>query len=319
MHLLVPQGIGDIYWTYQLLRPLADARKIPLHFHIAAIAGHDNTGDKVVQRARPWVSQWPGVAHVDYHEIPSPRYHWLATQAADPFCMSNVIEAYLEGHGRISEDPIPVAANGWLESGRRLEGLGAPEWNPKLTLAPGFDFNLALEQLDPDDRLVAIYLSGTSDMAHPQSLGCWSAHQWAELWRTLRARLPYDLDDTLVAFVGAHYDHAFMRRFEDIARVRRATWVIDRDPAEVLRVLHRADLFIGFQSGLNIMADALDTASQIMLYYPHLNDMMPTWTKPTSERQRPALHHPATFATRPEQVAEEYAAALAERERAGVR
>jgi hypothetical protein len=46
----------------------------------------------------------------------------------------------------------------------------------------------------------------------------------------------------------------------------------------VVDILQRSEFFIGYQSGLNILADNLDTP-QMMLYFDNLKPMLYTWCK----------------------------------------
>ncbi len=53
---------------------------------------------------------------------------------------------------------------------------------------------------------------------------------------------------------------------------------IDSYPGNVMHILKNSKLYLGYQSGLNIMADNMDV-KQVIMYYSMLEKMKYTWCK----------------------------------------
>lgn len=282
--LLVPQGIGDIYWIYQQVISHVDW----LHLKVAVIAGHDNA-TKQVNRAAPWVLQWPGIGSVSQQVVTHGEYDHLAQSR---FSLDEVIDDLGAGP-KNRQTPIPFACNGWLESGQRLETMSArpdrqPRWSVDFRITKTSNPALLAETGQP---ILAVYISGSPGP------GAWQNSQWIALYHAFCEQ--YHARDWLVAFIGAAYDLPHMQRFAHHAQVRRSTWVIDRDPDEVLDVLQRSRFFLCYQSGLGIMADALKVP-QLMLYYPRIEAMMNTWCQPGHYPR--GIYNSATFDQDPAEV-----------------
>lgn len=120
----------------------------------------------------------------------------------------------------------------------------------------------------------------TYQVAFVHLLGSWPATKWAELLNS--TGLPTILlgqtwDVTVLKALAKHLDveHHMM---------------ISESPTRVLFALHEAKLFIGFQSGLNIMCSRLGTPD-VMVYSDSLKRMFFTWNDP----RHYDIHHPFTF------------------------
>ena len=75
---------------------------------------------------------------------------------------------------------------------------------------------------------------------------------------------------------------------------------IGRCPAQACHVIQHARAFIGYQSGLSILADNFDTP-QVMLYFDILERLMYAWPKPGNIANR--SYRPFLFAQTPTEVA----------------
>jgi hypothetical protein len=86
-----------------------------------------------------------------------------------------------------------------------------------------------------------------------------------------------------VLLIGAGYDSPATTALSTMLRAdgTEHSVLIDRPPAEVIDILRRSAFYMGFQSGLNVLADNLDVP-QLMLYYAHLDRMRYTWCKPAN-------------------------------------
>lgn len=259
------QGVGDIFWVYQKLAPYVDAIDLSI-----TILRHD----EVQRRAVAFVKLMPKVRSVDF-ELQQP---WVYHQLAQSYTR---LDQVLQSGGA-------YACNARLEQGVRLEAMD-----------PGFDPQWDVPLLVPEERYlpgeyVAAYVSGNK---HDSS---WDDDVWADfiagvVWAK-------GLTRQRVVIVGASYDAGRANSVADkLHRVHSvgATAAIDLPAAEVVRVLRDASFFIGYQSGLNVLADNYDTP-QVMVYFPHLRKMMNTWCKPGHAES--GVFRAFTFDQRPAEI-----------------
>lgn len=297
--LIVPQGIGDIYWVYQRFVELYDQ----LHIRIAVIRGHDNAG-KVVRRAEPFVRTWPGVASVDFVEVDHHTYDTLAHLDFQPRWVLDDVEATRSPDGHF------FACNGYLEKGTRLESVNADlptRWDVEFPIAAESDSYTIQDWVENGQPYLAFYISGHTDQPHPQQLGAWPVEKWTAFYRALRQAKP-EVADMPVVLIGALYDHAVMRRFVEHAKLLRSTFFLQQSPEQVYHCLDHAWAYVGYQSGLGILADALRCPS-LMLYFNSLDGLHYSWCRP--EHRDQGIFTAAAFREDPEKVAFDWAARLA--------
>jgi ADP-heptose:LPS heptosyltransferase len=202
------------------------------------------------------------------HTTVSPEAHRSVSWLTDCYpCVSKVstqlvnTEAYNEllSHWQLpnlKQYPTlrhPYAVNLPLERGVKLAEIDDHEvnWDIEVTTK-----NVPL----PYHKYIALYVSRAAP---------WKAAQWAELANS--TNLP-------VLLLGANWDHHEIKAVTEHLRNSYCVW-LGRPPQEVLWGLQNASLFIGYQSGLNILADRLRT-KQVMIYFMHLRKMIGTWNDP---------------------------------------
>jgi len=274
IHAVVPQGIGDIFWVYQKLLPFFDK----IHFHIAAT----NPDDTIQKRSVHFVASWPKVVGCDMRRVTQSVYDKTINgkhRLVD-------ILAHVNGPKAQAKEYY-IGFNRWLEDGVRLEQI-----DPGFPVAWGV--GLPEEEAPvPYDDFVTLYVSGT------KAQFVWGMEGWERLTRAIYAKLDYGKP---LLVIGAEYDRHHTE--ELAARLQGLTDITVRvgmNPAQVNRVLHTTSLFIGYQSGLNILADNFGTP-QVMIYFPFLKNMMYTWCQPGHAES--GLFQAFTFDTPPGAVAD---------------
>jgi len=251
----VPQGIGDIFWVYQKLAPYFDL----IHFKILV-----TRNDLVQERAAKWLDVLPKTGSIIVDCVSHHRYSSII---AKHYSMADVMAAYESGRREID-----YACNLPLEEGKNLYQID-PDYPIESTVAIQ-----TVECPVVYDNYIAAYVSGGTKELGAIREGCWSVNRWCEFFmrfdKIFKPGLPY-------LFVGASYDKDVIASIS--AHIGRygitSGYYIDSYPANVTYILKKAKFFIGYQSGLNIIADNLGT-SQYMVYFHKLLPMMYTWCKP---------------------------------------
>jgi hypothetical protein len=255
----VCQGVGDIFWVYQKFAPHVDR----IHFRICHLDGGD---PKIQNRAVEFLKLLPNVVDVGSMVVPPERYERLAHGRFD---MRPILEGWRLGT-KLDWD---YACNDALESGTRLDEID-PEIPIQETVPIRCDYApLAFEP----GEYVAVYVSGSTKNNDVRKMGAWSVHDWFEFVRGLYAR--YKLDAPVI-LIGASYDRAAQDEMEGLLLSVgfRVAKYIDSCPGNVTYLLKNSRLFVGYQSGLNILADNLDVP-QVMVYFDFLRNMQYAWCK----------------------------------------
>jgi hypothetical protein len=245
--------------VYQKFSPFFDY----VHINILVTAA-----DVVQQRAGAWLRLLPKVGNIVFRVVSSEYY---ARVIAQKYTMSDILAVYQTGRTEFD-----YAANRPLEEGVRLEDIdpGQPvEWGVPLAIQ---ECPLAF------DEFIACYVSGGTKDLGAIKKGCWNQIQWIDFLLRLYRKYKYQVP---LILIGASYDHKVI---EGISRSLKAHRVdnhvyVDSYPANVLYILKKAKLFIGYQSGLNILADNLGTR-QLMMYFPELAPMQYAWCRPEHAR-----------------------------------
>lgn len=265
------QGIGDIFWVYQKLAPYCDK----IHLRILAV-GHD----KVQKRAEPWVKLFPKISKVDYRIVTSKHYDRVA-HGTYPF--KQVLRSIA------SDQRFEYCCNRPMELGTRLDQIDQGykvEWSVPLQIN---EANLV------PPRYLCVFISGSTRNRGP-NLQLWSTAQWFSLLILAfqKMRLP-------IVLIGASYDQDIIAPLaSELIQVGiHVSQIIDGSPKDVLGVIKGSDLFIGYQSGLNILADNMK-CQQLMLYFPFLKPMLYTWCQPGHEAS--GLFKADTFESSPIEV-----------------
>lgn len=248
----VVQGLGDIFWVYQKVAP--HFKTINLNICVVVL-------DHVQNRSLPWMSLLPQVGEVKLRLVKGNLYNEMAATKYD---LSATIKNW---QGSYNLDSVPYAVNKWLEDGTRLDEID------DLTVMT--DVPLKMEPIKvPFENYMTLYVSGS---AKNRNLPCWSIDQWLEYVDLLYSKYNPDLP---IVVIGAKFDKEAIEEVSLGLAQRRIETVsyMNEAPAKVCHIINNSSLFIGYQSGLNIIADNLDVP-QVMLYYDYLKPMTYTWCK----------------------------------------
>lgn len=276
----VCQGVGDIFWVYQKFAPYYDK----IDFSITVLEG---AGLKTQTRAIPFLELLPKIGTITADQKPLEHYTKLATGI---FSMKNIMEE----HNQNPDVFYDYACNKQLEDGIRIENidpdLPIEEKTNFLSVPCPLPFNLK--------EYITLYVSGgTLNEGASKYHKLWSIQTWTVLIKLLykkyRAKNP-------IILIGASYDEEVLLKIQTILHAFniKTQVYIDSWSANVIYILQNSKLFIGFQSGLNILADNLDV-QQIMMYFPTLEKMMPAWCKKQNFK---TLYHPFMFTQFPIEI-----------------
>lgn len=257
----VVQGVGDLYWVWQKLVRHVDV----MNFNILT------TSDAQLQtRAIDFMRLLPKVGRISTKRVSQNEY-------------DNVCRLRVPVGGIVELRCSQYSVNNYLENGIRLEAIDPAyevEWTPgfRITAPPAIRSNI-------------LYVSGSK----PDHSDVWTPKQWAYLYSRL--------SDEPVILLGAPYDEwVLLQVATELDKLKIKSRVqTNYSPEDTIRHIRDAKLFVGYQSGLNIIADAYDVP-QVMVYFPHLRPMLNTWCKPGHAGK---LFKAFTFDQSPEEVANE--------------
>lgn len=272
----VPQGVGDIFWCYQKLSPYFDVININILV--------TTTVNKIQMRAKDWLALLPKIGRVVAKPISCQEYDRIISSA---YPLKTVLRT--RRHANYS-------CNSMLENGVRLENI-----DPLSLVAWSVPTRIEKLPLEHQDFL-CLYVSG--DVKNPTSIRnkiVWEEDVWVQFMQLLYNKHNLNLP---IYMIGASYDQAVTEsikaKLNDLGMLTRS--FIDLPPANVLYLMKQSKLFIGYQSGLNIMADNLDIP-QLMLYFPFLEKMQYTWCKKDNIGKRFQAN---LFSKSPEEVVEKF-------------
>ncbi len=241
------QGIGDIFWCYKKLAPLYDR----IRFNILTI---DNACP-VQTRAKEFVTLLPKYSGHQFTEVSREDYHRIAT---------------LRPQLPIEGPWFEYAVNSWLEAGTSLYEIDDQ---------PVEKF-VHLEAVPVSELRVSTIVVFVAGMKGNQEAGLWSPHQWAEVAKLMGQKFGAAQFD----FIGAAWDRqdaqtviGFLRAYG----MQCHNLCGHLNLAESVYIMRTGKAFLGYQSGLNVLAENYDVP-QLMVYFDRLAPMMHTWKKPGS-------------------------------------
>jgi hypothetical protein len=269
--LTVCQGIGDIFWVYQLFAPHVDA----IRFRVLHCPGNDR---RVASRATEFISSLAKVQSVtglfatetDYRKVSHGR-----------FSVEHVLRA---GGGM-------YACNDLLENGVRLDACSP--------LPIEETVEIPMEPINLPVRFIAGYVAGgTLVPEQVRRVGVWSVDQWAVFLREFYARQTERLP---LVLIGAEYDRSaaesLAARLDGLASIDLR---IGLPIAQSSYVISRSDWFLGYQSGLNVIADQLNVR-QLKMFFPCYPKMLYSWAKRSNIER--GIYNAARFDQSPAEVA----------------
>lgn len=242
------QGIGDIFWCYQKLAPFYDW----IHFNVLTI---DNACP-VQTRAKEFLTLLPKYSGHEFTQVAREDYHRIAT---------------LRPQLPIEGPWFEYAVNNWLEGGTSLYEI---DDEPVLKF-------VQLRSVPETDLRISTIVVFVAGMKGNQEAGLWSPHQWAEVAKRMMQRFKAAQFD----FVGAAWDKDSAEAVIEILErdgLRCQNLCGHLNLAESTYIIRTGKAFLGYQSGLNVLAENYDVP-QLMVYFDRLEPMMHTWKKPGSK------------------------------------
>lgn len=243
------QGVGDIFWVYQKLSPYFD--KINLVICVV------NMNCDVQKRSLPFVKTLPKIQLVKFLLVSSDEYQRIAN------IHKTLFQVFNECANKVF--PIEYAVNGWLEDGVRIDDI-----DPKFRIEEYV--NLKETPVDiPYDEYIILYISGNKITQE------WGPKKYATLIYNTYTK--YNKSYPII-LLGAKYDlkHLTIANNELTKYGYSTKLMIDYKFEEVNYIIKHSKYFIGYQSGLCILADNYDIP-QTMLYFNFLDKVMFSWPK----------------------------------------
>lgn len=278
INLDVPQGVGDIFWVYQKFSPYFDK----INFNICQLAHHDPV---ISQRSLKWVKLFPKTGEVLYKNIPEQEYCDLI---GGIFQQKDILKT---ARPDIS---FKYSCNKHLENGVRIEKI-----DEELLIEKTVELQINSAPLKfKEGSYICVYVSGGEKAWHRNQINGWGYSNWISFIKKIYNKYNFNFP---IIFVGASYDR------EAIESVQKALidykieccFYCDSYPANVLYIIKNSKLFVGYQSGLSILADNMDV-KQIMMYFPVIKNMMYAW--PKKENIDNKIYNCATFDQTPNEV-----------------
>ena len=264
--MVVPQGVGDIVWCYQLLKPHADR----ITFQVIDTPGTPRT---INRRAELTIGALPGVT-LEYVPFPddAPR-DWIT----QPFPFVPALAKARKG------ETISWCCNGWLEASVPLEKIDpttAVAWDLGVIPKPAHGLTAG--------KYLAVYVSG--DAVRHRTLGekVWSEDEWVRFVDRVAYRHGVGTRVPVV-LLGSSFDYPVTASIADQLRRKgfKVTTETDVPLAELFWILHNAASFLGYQSGLNVFAEAAGCPHQAIVYFPRLTGLLDNWVRP--DRRKPSV------------------------------
>ncbi len=190
------------------------------------------------------------------------------------------------------KDKMVLEANGFLESGKRIEGfLPDLQTSFKLPIPVNEDAIKKASEFLPSIEGVKYIGIYTTSYSNAKYMSGWLIDEWNEFIKLINGH------DHLIRFVflGAEYDNGIS---QEVMKIMKATYInlIGRTELPVLiEVLKKLEMFVGFQSGLLILNEMIGAKQTVMLYSSALNSMVGTWADP--KRIEDGSYKGCTFGT----------------------
>lgn len=241
-------GIGDSVWLIQKLINSGEQ----FNFSLA---------NDVPQRGKQVFDLLPQIGIAEYGDHISPA------------AIKHNVQNHKKQFKDIREQGFYLSANTHLENGKRIESfLPDLETSFRIPYQTKQFSEEAKTYLGDTKKCIAIY---TSAYASHRAWGFWREKEWMELIDRINTAFA---GQVTFVMIGAEFDQDLTGSL--MYRMLRAKLpFIDTVGASlgvVVELLKRCQYFIGFPSGLSILANTIDVPT--MMFYPkHLEKMMNTW------------------------------------------
>lgn len=282
----VCQGVGDIFWVYQKFAPHVDA----INFNISHV-GTDVNMLKIQNRSTEFLKLLPKVKEIKSIVLSSPDYEKLAHGR---YPMTEIMTRFNNG----DLGPFNYGCNGPLDSGVRIEDID-PDYRIEESVPIRTEYcPLAFNP----GEYVCLYISGSTQYPEVVKMcSLWTVPVWLEFVMGFYRK--YNLNNAPIIMIGASYDQKILLEMETVLKRSgfRTTVYIDSWSANIIYILKHCIYFLGYQSGLGVLADNID-AKQLMMYFPFLEPLSYSWCK--KKNRDDGTFNAATFNKTPLQVLE---------------
>jgi hypothetical protein len=275
---VVPQGVGDILWVYQKLAPLCGE----ILFRVMSFG---QLKPEIEGRSFKTIRGLPKVSEID--TIALSHYPKVMIEKRR---LTDMLDDLRAGVG------VYYATNPWLEDGIPLEAIDSDlpvQWDLGVT---------AVRPMGLPDKYCVLYVSGDTVRHAEMYEKVWNIDEWIELIYLLNesGKIPRG---TPIVLVGAKFDSAVIDLLRaDLNRIGAPNTVVyDLSLPELLGLFQGCGLFIGYQSGLNMIAAAAG-ARQFCIYFPRIERMGDSWVRP--EHRGTDRMRWSNFDMKPKQVVE---------------
>ena len=259
----VPQGVGDILWVYQKFYDHVDR----INFNIIVTQHQYNENSKLRDRSVNFIKLLNKVNNINLLVKPSSYYHQVSNSTYD---MKDILD---------KNQPSDYSCNHALEKGVRIEDIDE-KYSVHHNIHINQDNNNSILKEKTDKSYIVLYVSGSTlnkDAQRKNSL--WSIVQWCQFIDLFFDHHNLSKKEYDIVIIGANYDMLVVSKINEILRLRYSVLnFIDLNPFDLISIIKNSFYFIGYQSGLNVIADIYDVP-QIMVYFPYLENMLYSWCK----------------------------------------
>lgn len=257
----VCQGVGDIFWVYQKFAPYFDI----IDFNILIT----DSGDARQSRSLAIIKSLPNVGIVNGKMVTPAVYKEIANNV---YPMEEIFQQYEYG-----QMEFEYCCNRPLEEGTRIEDIDPKYPIEEIVPLPIKEYKLP-GGADWSSGYICFYVSGdTRDLVARKNLEIWDLVTWAQLLEGMFLKLKAIYP---VAILGASIDTDVVLNMETVLKSRNfdVGHFIDLEPGHLFDLMKKSKYFVGYQSGLSILADNLDIP-QLMIYFQSFKKMKYTWAK----------------------------------------
>lgn len=264
----VPQGIGDIFWIYQKLYNHFEV----INFNIMYL--ETGTNDEIQRRSMNTIKDWNKVNNVGLVDVTEKQFNEFVKRKQT---LRDVLAplGYFNNERQIYTFEYQV--NSWLEEGTKLEDIDdmSVMWNIDLP-------QTRVEGLE--EEYVLLFVSDTTRHRKlHKNLNLWSEEDWVEFtYKIIKDKLNNNIP---VKIIGKSFDEYVMKTCKQLLENKgiKTDIFTNLDGRQLNYIISQSKFFIGYQSGLNILADNFGV-NQIMIYFPTLDKMKDCWVSENSKR-----------------------------------
>lgn len=250
----VPQGLGDIFWCYRKLYDYFDVINFKIY-----VTSDTNT---IEMRSMGLFEGFPKVGKVEPEVAVAQLVYGLPKKIIR---LDDILPNMAPREDGVYE--FEYIVNRWLELGNYLEDIDEQH-------KVAWDIELPQKEVSGlPEKYILLYISGDTRKLKNT---VWMLSDWARFVAKFREKYDYP-----VVLVGASFDSWVQEKIVPLLKMRNIPiqTVTDLSAPELCYVVDKAEWLVGYQSGISILADALDTR-QLMVYFNVLDKMKDSWVKP---------------------------------------